>query len=187
MGGAAPRCWDSSQVVRRCLKNPVVHGEAGHRDDFLPNGCSVTPTRSPMKGVCLLKAGRCKRTSLSSEVSSSDRLPPPPHRLRVGIRREAASAPGGRAQGILAVPDPKQACDSVNLQTRWLSEQACHGHVETRGGWGSRLPCAEPAREQSPGIRMLPSLPLPIQPSLKARTEGAGGRAAARGPFCLRS
>lgn len=105
MGGAAPRCWDSSQVVRRCLKNPVVHGEAGHRDDFLPNGCSVTPTRSPMKGVCLLKAGRCKRTSLSSEVSSSDRLPPPPHRLRVGIRREAASAPGGRAQGILAVPD----------------------------------------------------------------------------------
>ena len=95
--GPPPHCWDSSQVVRRCLRNPMVHGEAGHRDDFLPDGRSVTHTRSPMKGVCLLSEGRCKWTSLSSEVSSSDRLPPPLHGLRVSIKREADSAP--RRQG----------------------------------------------------------------------------------------
>lgn len=84
--------------------------------------------------------------------------------------------------------DPKEACDSVSLQTRWLSEQACHGDAGDAKGMGFQASvCRELAREQSPGIHMLPSLPLPIQPSLKARTEGAEGRAAAGGLFCLRS
>lgn len=194
MGGAAPHCWDSSQVVRRCLKNPVVHGEAGHRDDFLPDGCSVTHTRSPMKGVCLLKAGRCKWTSLSSEVSSSDRLPPPPHRLRVSIKREADSAPGGRAHAAVAsltclgnsTQDPKEACDSVNLQTRWLSEQACHGDAGDAKGMGLQAsvcracPRAEPRHPHA-------SLPPAFHPAfLKGQDGGGRGEGSCRRPLLLK-
>lgn len=116
-GGATSAKTHSS--LGDAMKNAMAHGEAGHRDDSLPNGmlwkshaAHPTEEKTISRGVFVVGGrgrgeGRCKWTFLSSggQLFRLSAASSPPEG-RLSIKGEIDSAPwrqGPRGRGILAL------------------------------------------------------------------------------------